>query len=278
MAAQALHMTQPAVTMQVQSLEDFFGTKLFYRSTKKIELTESGLALLPHAQHSVELMQKAVSSMSAYMHHLKGQLSFGASMTVGEYVLPRFLGLFSRTFSDITIQLKVMNTTQLVAELLSHHLPFALVEAPVYHPDIVTQPVLNDELVLVLPPDHPLAATEQVKLADALQYPLILREKGSGTRQVLEQRLALFGADLESMNVTMELASTGAIKSAVEAGLGLSFLSPYSIHHEIALGLLVKRNLAEGAIPRHFYSAMHKSTLLPVPALTFLHFLREQTG
>lgn len=277
LAAQALHMTQPAVTMQVQSLEEFFGTKLFIRSTKKVELTEPGLALLPYAVESLQLMQRAVSTMSEYMLQMKGQLSFGASLTIGEYILPPFLGLFSQRFQDIMIQLKVMNTSQLVEGLLNHQLNFALVEAPVFHPDIITEPVLNDELVLIYPNGHPLAMRATIELEDVLAYPFILREKGSGTRQVIEQRLTDAGVDFKRLQVTMELASSGAIKSAVQAGLGLSLISEASIHHEIALGLLQKRTIERCSFKRHFYLAQHRSALLPVPAMTFLHFLREQT-
>ncbi len=276
LAAQAMHMTQPAVTMQVQSLEDFFGTKLFLRTTKKVELTESGLALLPYALESLQLMQRAVTDMSTYMSQMKGQLSFGASLTIGEYVLPRFLGLFSKRHADITIQLKVMNTSQLVEGLLNHQLNFALVEAPVFHPDLITEPVLSDELVFIFPADHELARREILKIEDILAYPFILREKGSGTRQVIEEKLNEAGIDPKNLNVTMELASSGAIKSAVEAGLGISIISEFSIVHEIQLGILVKRTIADCRFQRSFYYAMHRSAVLPVPAMTFLHFLKEQ--
>jgi len=275
-AAQALHMTQPAVTMQVQALEDFFGTKLFVRSSRKVELTQSGIALLPYAQESLQLMQRAVTGMTSHMENMKGQLSFGASLTIGEYVLPRFLGLFSKQHQEITIQLKVMNTTQLVDELLNHQLGFALVEAPVYHPDIVAEPVLHDELVLVFPPNHPFASASTIMLDDVLKQPFILREKGSGTRQVIEQKLQQLAIDTARMNVKMELASTGAIKSAVQVGLGVSIISKSSIDHELKLGLLATSEIKNCHISRHFYSAVHRSTLLPVPAQTFLHFLKQQ--
>jgi DNA-binding transcriptional LysR family regulator len=274
-AAQALHMTQPAVTMQVQALEEFFGTKLFVRSPRKVELTDSGLALLPYAKESLQFMQRAVTGMSVFMENLKGQLAFGASLTIGEYVLPRFLGLFSKQHPEITIQLRVVNTSQLVEGLLNHQIGFALVEAPVHHPDIVTEPVLHDELVLIYPPNHELANLPYITLTDVLQHPFILREKGSGTRQVIEERFQIAGVDTEALRVTMELASTGAIKSAVQAGLGISIISKSTIDHELALGLLATRAIEHCKIERHFYSAVHRSALLPVAAQTFLHFLRQ---
>lgn len=96
MAAQALHMTQPAVTMQVQALEDYFGTKLFQRTTKKIEITEAGRALLPVAKRSIELIKETDITMSKFTHMLEGRLQLGASLTIGEYILPRLLGPFSK--------------------------------------------------------------------------------------------------------------------------------------------------------------------------------------
>ena len=275
-AAQALHMTQPAVTMQVQSLEDFFGNKLFIRSTKRIELTEAGLALLPYAAESVQLMQRAVSHMSSYMLQLRGQLAFGASLTIGEYVLPRFLGLFSQKHQDIQIQLKVMNTSQLVDGLIHHQLNFALVEAPVFHPDIITEPVLQDEMVLIYSPSHELAQRSKITVEELLDYPFILREKGSGTRQVIEDKLHAAGVNPNDLKVVMELGSSGAIKSAVQAGLGISIISRASIDYELTLGLLMAGVIDGVTFQRHFYSAIHRSTLLPVPALSFLHFLKEQ--
>ncbi|WJH33208.1 selenium metabolism-associated LysR family transcriptional regulator [Paenibacillus sp. CC-CFT747] len=275
-AAQALHMTQPAVTMQIQSLEDHFGTKMFLRSTKKIELTEAGRTLLPYAKRSMDLMIETEREMSRYTHMLEGRLQLGASLTVGEYILPRLLGPFNKEFPHISVSMKVINTTQIVEEILSHQLNFGLVEAPVSHPDFHVEAVLNDELKLILPAGHELLKKEAITIDDALQYPFILREQGSGTRSVMQEEFQRQGYDASTMKIVMELGSTGAIKSAVEAHLGLSILSQSSIKHEAALGLLHARSIEGIRFTRSFYSIYLKSTILPISAVTFLTFMRER--
>lgn len=275
-AAQALHMTQPAVTMQVQSLEEYFGAKLFSRTTKKIELTEAGRALLPFAKRSIELMRETETGMSRFTHMLEGRLHLGASLTIGEYILPRLLGPFGREFPHISVSMKVMNTSQIVEEIMQHQLTFGLVEAPVDHPDLQLDAVLSDELKLVIPAGHELAKVEAVTLEDALRYPFVLREMGSGTRRVMEEELMRRGRDPSAMKILMELGSTGAVKSAVEANLGLSILSQSSIKHELALGVLVSRSIEGIRFTRSFYSVHLKSTLLPISAVTFLTFIKER--
>ncbi|NQX43837.1 LysR family transcriptional regulator [Paenibacillus tritici] len=277
-AAQTLHMTQPAVTMQVQALEDYFGTKLFDRSTKKIMLTEAGLTLMPFALRSMQLMRETDQAMSAFTHMLEGRLQLGASLTIGEYVLPRLLGPFGKEYPHISIMMKVMNTSQIMDEINKHQLNFGLIEAPVTHPDMVIEPVMGDELKLIVPRDHPLANQAEVTLEGALAYPFVLRERGSGTRRVMEEQLEAKGLDPAAMRIVMELGSTGAVKSAVEAGLGITIISTSSVKHEVALGLLKIVNLADASFKRQFYAIHLKSTLLPISAVTFLNFLRQHTG
>lgn len=275
-AAQTLYMTQPAVTMQVQSLEEYFGTKLFMRSTKKIELTEAGKVLLPYAKKSIDLIRDTDMVMTSFTKELKGRLMLGASLTIGESILPRWLGPFGKEFPNIGISMKVMNTAHLIEEIETHQLNFAIIEAPIQHPDMHIEAVMEDELVLVVPSDHPLTKLKELELGDVLQYPFILREKGSGTRQVMEDKLIENGYDPLQLKIVMELGSTGAIKSAVEAGLGISFLSVSSVKHEVALGLVKTLPIQHITFKRKFYSIYLKSSLLPISAVTFLNFLRER--
>ncbi|MEF7437013.1 selenium metabolism-associated LysR family transcriptional regulator [Paenibacillus lautus] len=276
-AAQALHMSQPAVTMQVQALEEYFGTKLLIRSTKRMELSEAGRTLLPFARKSLELSQETDAAMAAFSNKLQGRLQLGASLTIGEYVLPRLLGPFGREYPDISIMLKVMNTTQILEEIASHQLNFGLIEAPVEHPDMVLDAVMEDELKLIVPSSHPLAQREDaIYLKDVLSYPFVLREKGSGTRKVMEDVLLERGHDPESIQTVMELGSTGAVKSAVEEGLGITMLSTSTVKHETALGLVKMIDIADASFKRNFYSIHLRSALLPMSAMTFLAYLRER--
>jgi DNA-binding transcriptional LysR family regulator len=275
-AAASLHMTQPAVTMQVQALEDYFGVKLFHRSTKKIELSEAGRTLIPFAKRSIDLIRETDVAMSRFTRMIEGRLQLGASLTMGEYILPRLLGPFSKEYPNISVSMKVMNTSQILEEVLGHQLNFGLVEAPIHHPDVLTEPVLSDELKLIVPADHPLAAKDQVSMEEVLPYPFVLREQGSGTRRVMEEELERRGINYKEMNIVMELGSTGAIKSAVEAGLGISILSQSSVKHEVTLGLFKMITLNNITFERSFYAIYLSSTLLPISAVSFMTFLRQE--
>jgi DNA-binding transcriptional LysR family regulator len=233
---------------------------------------------MPYALRSIKLMRETDQAMSAFTHMLEGRLQLGASLTIGEYVLPRLLGPFGREYPNISIVMKVMNTSQIMEEINKHQLNFGLIEAPVSHPDMEVEPVMGDELKLIVPADHPLAARDEVLLEEALRYPFVLREQGSGTRRVMEEQLAAKGLDSGAMKIVMELGSTGAVKSAVEAGLGLTIISTSSVKHEVALGLMKIVNISDASFKRQFYAIHLKSTLLPISAVTFLTFLRQHSG
>lgn len=275
-AAQSLHMTQPAVTMQIQSLEDYFGTKLFHRSTKRVELSEAGHALLPLARRGIDFIRETDQTMAKFTRGLEGRLQLGASLTVGEFILPRLLGPFGKEFPNISVSMKVMNTRQILDEVLSHQMNFGIVEADVSHPDVHTEAVLSDELKLIMPADHPLAALQMITLEDLTEYPFILRERGSGTREVMEQEMERHGFHPERLRIAMEMSSTGAIKSAVEAGIGLSIVSQAAVKHEAAFGVLAVRRIENVSFQREFHAIYLHSTLLHLSAVTFLTFLRER--
>jgi DNA-binding transcriptional LysR family regulator len=274
-AAQTLHMTQPAVTMQVQALEERFGTKLLNRTTKKLVLTEAGQRLLPQARKAVELMRDTDVLMVKFIEELKGRLQFAASLTIGEYVLPRLLGSFLRRFPEVSVDMKVMNTTEIIDAVAHQGLDFGLIEAPCDVPGFNAEPVMNDELMLVTPTDHPFAARDEVTLEEVLREPLVLREKGSGTRQIMEEELHRHGVSEDQLRIVSEFGSTGAVKSAVEAGLGLSIISVWTIKHEVALGLLKPVKITGVSFMRQFFAVRLQSSLLPMPAAALLHDLRE---
>lgn len=275
-AAQSLHMSQPAVTMQIQSLEEHFGAKLFHRSTKKVELSEAGLTLMPFARKSMELIRETEEAMARHTVMLKGRLLLGASLTIGEYFLPRLLGPFIQRYPKFSVSVRVENTSQIADEIVNSQLNLGLVEAPVHRSDLRSEPVWDDELMLIMPAGHPLLELEHIRPEDALKYPFVLREQGSGTRQVMEEQFRSVGIEPgERMNIVMELGSTGAVKSAVESGLGLSVLSATTVKHELKLGVLAARRLKGVRFTRQFYAVYPETALLSMPALAFLTFLRD---
>jgi DNA-binding transcriptional LysR family regulator len=274
-AAQTLHMTQPAVTMQIQALEERFGIKLLKRTTKKLELTEAGHRLLPQARKAVELMRDTDVLMASFVEDLKGRLHFAASLTFGEYVLPRLLRSFLRRFPEVSVNMKVMNTTEIIDAIANQGLDFGIIEAPCDVAGFDAESVMKDELMLVVPASHPFAAYDEVTLEEVIREPMVLREKGSGTRQIMEEELQRHGISDDELRIVSEFGSTGAVKSAVEAEIGLSILSVWTIKHEIALGLLKPIRIKGVSFNRQFFAIRLQSSLLPMPAAALLQDLRE---
>lgn len=136
---------------------------------------------MPFALRSIELMRETDQAMAAYTHMLEGRLLLGSSLTIGEYVLPRLLAPFGKAYPNISVMLKIMNTTQIMEEITKHQLNFGLIEAEVTHPDMVIEPVMEDELKLIVPGDHELAGRSEVPLEEVLRYPFVLRERLGNT-------------------------------------------------------------------------------------------------
>lgn len=275
-AAQVLHMTQPAVTMQIQSLEEYFGAKLFHRSTKKLQLSDAGRTLLPYARRSIDLVQETELAMTNYTNELHGKLQLGASLTIGEYILPPLLGSFGGKHPKMELRMQVMNTRQIVEGIRGHQLDLGLVEAPVPDADLVVEPVMEDELLLIVPSGHGLAGRGVVSLSELTSCSFVLREQGSGTRIVMEDSLRQTGIDPAQLRVVMELGSTGAVKSAVEAGLGVTMLSPSAVRHEYTLGLVDVLRVKELSFKRKFYVVHLRDTMLTWPAAAFLSHLKSE--
>ena len=242
-AAEALHMTQPAVTFQVRQLEEHFNTRLFDRTHNRISLTEVGKQVFIYAGQIFELYDEMGSRVREMTGTISGALVLGASTTIAEYMLPALLGSFKQKYPDVNIRLRVSNSDGIVAMVEENEIDLGVVEAPVANKNLAVEVCRMDRLVAVLSPGHPLADRQHVRFADLLPYPYIAREEGSGTRGVIMDYLKRCGFAPEDMQVGMELGSPESIKGAVEAGMGVSILSRTTIGKELALGTLVAAEL-----------------------------------
>ncbi len=237
-AAAALHMTQPAVTFQVRQLEDQFNTRLFDRTHNRISLTDAGERVYHYAKQIFELYSRMEGDVRALTGEISGVVIVGASTTIAEYLLPSLLGTFKRKFPDVVIRLQVSNTDGIVAMVEDNEIDLGIVEAPVANKNLVVEICRIDKLVAVLAPDHPLAGSTCLPVADVLSYPFIAREEGSGTREVTLDYLRGAGLEPADLTIVMELGSPESIKGAIEAGMGISILSRSTIGKELALGTL----------------------------------------
>ena len=242
-AAEALHMTQPAVTFQVRQLEEYFNTRLFDRTHNRISLTAAGEQVYRYADRIFSLYGEMENSVRDLTGEISGVLLLGASTTIAEYMLPALLGEFKSQYPEVTIRLQVANTDAIVSMVENNTTDLGVVEAPVNNKNLVVEECRTDHMALVVPPGHELAKEKTVPITQVADYPYICREEGSGTREVMLEHLTAAGMDSDDLNVAMELGSPEAVKGAVEAGMGVSILSRATIAKELKLGTLVAVNI-----------------------------------
>ncbi len=235
-------MSQPAVTFQIRQIEEYFNTRLFDRTHNKISLTEAGRQVYEYAEQIFKLYNELENSVRKMTGEVRGILTFGASTTIADYMLPSLLGDFNKRYPDVAIRLRVSNTEGIVAMVENNTIDLGVVEAPVSNKNLVVQTCRIDQLVAIVPPDHPLAGKRTVSLNDLLTEPFICREEGSGTREVIAEYVVRISPNA-SLDVAIELGSPEAVKGAVEAGMGVSIVSRATIQKELRLGTLVALTL-----------------------------------
>ena len=243
-AAEALHMTQPAVTFQVRQLEEYFNTRLFDRTHNRISLTEAGARVYQYADKIFEIYSEMENAVREMTGEISGSVTIGASTTIAEYMLPALLGDFRAKYPEVSIHLKVANTDGIVSMVENNAIDLGVVEAPVSNKNLVVDECRRDFLVAIVPPGHEKAGLKKISLDELLEYPFICREEGSGTREVINEYMAGDANCQACMNIAMELGSPEAVKGAVEAGTGTTVVSYATIQKELRLGTLVSNALA----------------------------------
>ncbi|MGN8258545.1 LysR family transcriptional regulator [Pseudomonas sp. SMSB3] len=247
-AAQALHLSQPAVSGQLRLLQDDFGEPLYQRAGRGVRLTAAGEQLLAHAQRLRETFRQAQALREAMRGLERGTLRIGASTTPASYLLPYLIADFHGQYPEVTVVTSHGNTTEILADLAS--VDIALIEGPAGHElplGSEITPWHEDEIVAIVPQGHPLADTPEQTLAALGRYPLVLRENGSGVRQIVERAFARHGV---AMRVALEIAGVEGVKEAVRAGMGIGFVSAMSIRHEA--GVLRQLRVAPQPLVRRF--------------------------
>ncbi len=243
-AAEALHMTQPAVTFQVRQLEEYFNTRLFDRTHNRVNLTPAGERVAEFAERIFDLYAEMENSVRDLTGEISGALTIGASTTIAEYMLPALLGEFKNKYPDIVLRLKVSNSEGIVSMVEHNVIDLGVVESPVSNKNLIVEVCHDDQLVVVAEPEHELCRRGgRVKAADILRYPFVSREEGSGTRDVIMQYLLEQKINPADMNLSLELGSPEAIKGAVEAGMGITIISRSIIDKELKLNRLCELQL-----------------------------------
>jgi DNA-binding transcriptional LysR family regulator len=234
-AAKTLHLSQPAVTAQVRRLEDSVGAALLVRSVHGVTPTDAGLRLARHARAVRALLEEALADVSG-AEERSGPLALAASTTIAAHVLPPMLARFRASQKDVSLQIHVGNTEQVVDQVRDGRIPLGLVEGHARASGVRLEPFVDDEIVLVVGRDAPFHVRA---VADLDATPVLWREAGSGTRAVVERALARAGLrKRKGRGLDVELGSTEAILGGAAAGLGVAFVSRWSIRAHLAAGLV----------------------------------------
>ena len=274
-ASEIIRLTQPAVSLQIQALEEIYGTKLFNRSGCIITLTPAGEVLYKYAKEINTLYTAAEKELGAFTGQVKGVVTIGASSTIGNYVLPAVIAEFRKKYPKVAVHLVTANTKTIVDYLNAGGIDIALVEGEVKKQKLIVEKLIPDEMVLIMHPLHPWARKSIVSIFDVAKEPFIFREEGSGTRQMIEKYLIKHGISPQSIKIVFIMGSTESIKSAVEEGLGVSIVSKWAAKKEIRYGTLKTASLKEGRFMRDFSLLYRKAKDTSFTLDKFLTFLKK---
>jgi LysR family transcriptional regulator, low CO2-responsive transcriptional regulator len=271
-AAAELHLTQPAVSTQIRTLEGHVGLALFEQMGKKTYLTQAGAELLQFARAIIRQFEDADSAMAQYRGIATGRLNV-AVISAGDYFFPQLMVAFARQHPGVQLHLTVHNREELLGQLAENRTDLAVMVRPPAEEDTQNDAFAPHPYVIVAAPDHPLAGEECVHMEALLRHPFVVRERGSDTWQSMEDA---FGAHLGKLQVAMEIRSTETIKQAVIAGMGLGFLSAHTIGRELADGSLVVLPVDGFPLMLHWYVVHRREKRLPPVAQAFRNFLLDE--
>ncbi|WP_142848083.1 LysR substrate-binding domain-containing protein [Telmatospirillum sp. J64-1] len=275
-AAEALNLTQPAVSTAIQTLESRHGVDLFHRIGRRIELTEAGRLFLEEARAVLARVQAAELALSELGTLARGTLRVQASQTISSYWLPRHLMAFRRCYPRIDIQLAFGNTAQVAKAVLDGAADLGFVEGEVEDAALSRRVVARDRVVLVVGADHPWAERAAVEPKELLEADWVLREAGSGTRSEFEAALEKLGVPFHRLRVSLELPSNEAVRSSVEAGAGATAISELVAASGLRSGALRRVGLD---LPERCFSVLHhRERYLSRTAQAFLKMLEEEEG
>jgi DNA-binding transcriptional LysR family regulator len=274
-AAEQLGVTQPAVSLQVRSLEQRLGQSLLDRSGRRVEPTEAGRRLYKSAQRMLALEEHLLEEVSADEGHLAGTLAIGASTGPGAHLVPLLLCEFQREHPDLHIALSIWDTQTVIERVANRQLELGVVGALRRHRSLEFEPLVRDEIVLAVPPGHQ-AAGGRITVDELKDETLIVMQEGAGVRQVVEEELRRAGLRLRGVEPKLELGLQESVKSAVAAGYGVAFISRTAIEGELAAGRLAAAQV-EGVEPaRQIYLVRARGRSATRAAEAFLAFTKER--
>ena len=277
-AAEKIHLTQPTVSGHLKTLERYLKVQLVERGGKEVRLTPAGELFHPFARRIFTLQERARREMALYAGAERGSLEIGGSNTPGQYILPQTIGLFTARHSQVKITLKIGDSNTIITHVADGKLELGLVGTPAPETGFISKRCLGDELILVANPKTAGKISSPIDLNELKKLPFIIREKGSGTRQVMQAALQKRGLErLETLNLIAEMGSAEAIRQALKSDLGVAIVSSLSVTEDLDAGKLIKITLPDEPIRRHFYLIYNRDRRLSPLAEALVQFILEQT-
>jgi DNA-binding transcriptional LysR family regulator len=274
-ASEELHLTQPAVSMQIKQLEQAVGLPLFEQLGKKIFLTDAGCEFGRYASAITAQLEELDQVVDELKGLKRGRLTIAVASTAN-YFVPRLLATFCRRHGDaVSVSLDVTNREQLLRSLVENRNDLVIMGQPPEGMALVAERFLENPLVVIAPPGHPLAAEKRIPPARLREETFLVREQGSGTRSAMER---YFAANDLRLATPMEMSSNEAIKQGVEAGLGLGVVSLHTLAMELALGQLVVLDVVKFPIMRYWYIVYREGKRLSVVAQSFREFVLQEAA
>ena len=277
-AAEALFLTQPTVSEHIRGLEEELGVRLLDRLGRGAAPTKAGQLLLGYGRRILELHREARQALDQFQGRMSGELVIAASTIPGEYVLPALIGRFKEKYPDIAISLLIGDTQRVVEWVLEGRAELAVAGAQIDHRALEYRELMPDELVLVVSAAHPWHGKKTATLEEVRAEPLIVRERGSGSRHALEKALAEVGLDLSDFRVVGEMGSTQAIKQGVKAGVGISLISKRAVAEECQHGTLHCVKVKDLRFSRAFYLVTSTTRTRSPLAEAFRAFLISESA
>ncbi|KON90285.1 LysR family transcriptional regulator [Sporosarcina globispora] len=274
-AARMSYVSQPSVTSQIRQLEKYYGVDLFDRSGGKLTTTEAGMTLYPYAKEIIDYLKKSEEAVQHIFNDYESTLYIGASLTIGEYLLPGILGEFQKEYKNINFSLTIGNTPSIVGNLENHDIDIALVEGIVTNESLQTKKFAEDELILVIPSNHRWKNMNEISINELSEEKMIWREENSGARNIIEKIFTERNV-MNKIRSRMEFGSTQSIKSAIEVGLGIGIIPKWSVIRELEMGVLKHMPISDITISRDLWVVQRPSRFPKKTMEQFTAFLTKQ--
>ncbi len=274
-AARTLHLTQPAVSKQLNSLEKYYGASLLSRTSRCVEITEAGRMVFEYGKQILTIINESLADVRTLEKDLHGSLIIGASTIPGEYILPAALGRFQALHPQVKARLEIADSTEVGQMTLDGKIEAGMIGITLENAALRQEYLFKDELVVIAPAEHPLTEKESITLENFLEEPFVVREAGSGTRMVLENKLKEAGIAPEKLKIKLELGSTEAVVNAVAAGLGISLVSRFAVKNRIDTGEIAVINIVDLPLERGLYFITRRDQVQSPLVEAFYDFLKE---